>query len=405
MYNFGTLKNGIRVIHKQVKSDVAHCCMLINTGTRDENERQIGIAHFTEHMLFKGTKKRKAYHLLNRMESVGGEVDAYTTKEETCVSASFLVEFYERAIELFNDVIFNSVYPQKEIDKECDVIIDEINTYKDNPSENIYDEFEVSMFPNHPLGHNILGTKKSIQKFRTKDFCDFVAKKYNTDQMVFCLIGNIDFAKLLRICDKYFGQNAENLRKTERIAFSDKVHFDKVVKKKCSQANTILGNYCYSYTDTKRIPMFMLSNILAGPGMNSRLNMQLRERHGLSYNIESNFATYQDSGLFSIFFSSEHEKVDFAIDMIFKELDAFREKEMGILQLSRAKKQLIGQVAIDNDSNSNMLFPMAKSFMNYGRVETFKETVALIEAITAKDILEVANEIFVRDNFSTIKYL
>lgn len=339
------------------------------------------------------------------MESVGGEVDAYTTKEETCVSASFLVEFYERAVELINDVVFNSVFPQKEIEKECDVIVDEINTYKDNPSENIFDEFEIAMFPNHPLGHNILGTKKSIEKFRTDDFLAFTREKYNTDELVFCSIGDIEFSRLIHICEKYFGRNAARNRNFKRLAFAEKVQFDKVVKKKCSQANTITGNYCYSYSDPKRVPMFLVSNILAGPGMNSRLNMELREHHGLSYNIESNYTTYQDVGLFSIFFSSDHEKVDFALDMIFKELDLLKNKSMGVLQLSRAKKQLIGQVAIESDSNSNLLFPMAKSFMNYGKAETFKETVALIESITASDVLEVANEIFDRDKFSTIKYL
>lgn len=405
MYDTFTLNNGIRIIHHRVKSDVAHCCVLLNTGTRDESERQIGIAHFTEHMLFKGTEKRKAYHLLNRMESVGGEVDAYTTKEETCVSASFLVEFYERAVELLNDVIFNSVYPQREIDKECDVIVDEINTYKDNPSENIFDEFEIAMFPKHPLGHNILGTKKSIEKFRTEDFLAFVGEKYNTNEMVFCSIGDIDFSKLIRLCEKYFGSNPLRQRKFERQPLMERVQFDKIVKKKCSQANTIVGNYCYPYSNPKRVPMYLLSNILAGPGMNSRLNMQLREHHGLSYNIESNYTTYQDVGLFSIFFSSEHEKVDFALDMIFRELTLLKEKQLGVLQLSQAKKQLIGQVAIENDSNSNLLFPMAKSYMNFGKAETFKDVVAMVEAITASDVMEVANEIFDRDKFSTIKYL
>lgn len=405
MYETITLSNGIRIVHCRVKSDVAHCCILMNTGTRDENEHQLGIAHFTEHMLFKGTGKRKAYHLLNRMESVGGEVDAYTTKEETCVSSSFLVEFYERAIELLNDVVFNSVFPQREVVKECDVIVDEINTYKDNPSENIFDEFESAMFANHPLGHNILGTKKSISKFKTADFLDFVGTKYNTDQIVFCSIGDIDFRRLMRLCEKHLGQNVANLRQFGRLPFADSVKFDKVVKKKGMQANTIIGNYCYSYNNPKRYAMSLLSNILAGPGMNSRLNMQLREHHGLSYNIESNFTTYQDTGLFSIFFSSDHEKVDYAIDMIFKELDDMCKRKMGVLQLSRAKKQLIGQVAIECSSYANLLFPTAKSFLNYGKVETFKEMVALIDAIGADEVIEVANEVFVRDKFSSIKYL
>lgn len=406
VYESKTLNNGIRIIHRQVNSDVAHCGILVNVGTRDENEDQIGIAHFTEHLLFKGTSKRRAYHILNRMESVGGEIDAYTTKEETCLMSSFLVEFYERAIELLDDVVFNSTFPQKEIEKERDVIIDEINSYKDSPSDNIFDEFEEYIFENHPLGHNILGTKKSLKKFKTGDFIKFVGENYSTDKIIFCSVGNIEFSKLTKLCEKYIGKHPARTSTTQRLPFRNNIKFEKIQKNAHThQSNCVLGNYAYSYSNPKRLPLFLLSNILAGPGMNTRLNLSLREHHGLSYNIESNYSTYEDTGLFSIYFSSDKDKVDNAINLIFKELENIKTKKMGTLQLSRAQKQLIGQVAIESEVNSSTLFSMGKSFMIYNKAEGLQETMAMINSITAEQIMEVANEIFDRDKFSTLIYL
>lgn len=405
MYRTAILANGIRIIHKSVESDVAHCGIIINTGTRDEDANQHGIAHLTEHMLFKGTKKRKAFHVLSRMEDVGGEIDAYTTKEETCISSSFLHEFYERAIELMNDIIFNSTFPYKEIEKEREVIIDEINSYKDSPADMIFDDFEDLIYPGHSLGRNILGTKKSLEKFNDKDILRFISEKYNTDQMVFCSIGNIKFEKLLKYCEKYFGSNPINLRNFKRNSFDTHISLRKIVKKHTHQSHCVLGNYAYSFNNPKRLPLFLISNMLAGPGMNSKLNMVLREKKGLSYNIESNYTPYEDTGSFNIYFGVDKENIDLAIDLIFKELDNLKLKTLGPVQLSKIKKQFIGQLAIGSEINSNMLLSMGKTFLIYNQTENLKETIAKIESVTAQQIMDTANEIFIRENFSALIYV
>jgi predicted Zn-dependent peptidase len=398
------LDNGIRIVHKCVDSDVAHCGIIINTGTRDESENQHGIAHLTEHMLFKGTKKRRAFHVLSRMEDVGGEIDAYTTKEETCITASFLHEFYQRAIELISDVLFNSTFPEKEIEKEKEVIVDEINSYKDSPAEMIFDDFEDLIYPGHSLGRNILGEEKSLIGYKSIDIRNFIAEKYNTDQMVFCSIGNIKFDKLLRYCNKYFGNIPLSPRKYKRQEFSNQIVESRIVELNTHQAHCMIGNYAYTYNDPKRLPLFLLSNLLAGPGMNSRLNMILRERRGISYNIESNYSAYEDTGNFNIYFGSDKENIDYALELIFKEFDSLKTKKLGPLQLNKAKKQLIGQIAIGSEIHSNMLLTLGKSYLIYNQVETLKQTIREVESVTSEQLIEVANEIFDRDKFSKLVY-
>ncbi|MDD4150390.1 MAG: pitrilysin family protein [Bacteroidales bacterium] len=404
MYRTAVLDNGIRIVHKSVDSDVGHCGLIINTGTRDEAESQHGMAHLTEHMMFKGTKHRRAFHVLSRMEDVGGEIDAYTTKEETCITASFLHEFYERAIELINDVVFNSTFPEKEIEKEKEVIIDEINSYKDSPSDMIFDDFEDLIYPNHPLGRNILGTKNSLKGLNVSDIKGFINERYNTDQMVFCSIGNIKFEKLLKYCNKYFGNNPANIRGFQRQVFNNKIVENKVLEFNTHQAHCILGTYAYTFNDPKRLPLFLISNLLAGPGMNSRLNMALRERRGISYNIEANYAPYEDTGNFNIYFGSDKENIDFAIELIFKELNLLKDKKLGPVQLNKAKKQLIGQIAIGSEIHSNVLLSLGKSFMIYNQVETVKQTIKEVETVTSEQIQDVANELFDRDKFSSLLY-
>ncbi len=404
VYKTGVLNNGIRIIHKEVRSDVAHCGFIINTGSRDEGANQHGMAHFIEHMLFKGTKKRKAFHVLSRLEDIGGEIDAYTTKEETCISASFLCEFYERTIELFNDVIFNSVFPDKEIEKEKDIIFDEINSYKDSPADLIFDEFEELLFQGHPLGLNILGDQKDISKFNKKRIFDFIRTNYHTDQMVFCSIGCIKFNKLFDYCNKYFGQNHSNYRKTKRISIkkSDK---KRIIKDKAThQAHCIIGTRAYPLYEPKRKILLLISNLLAGPGMNSRLNMILREKHGISYTVESSYILFTDTGNFNIYFGTDKDKLEKCLFLIYKELEKLKSNILGPVQLSKTKKQVIGQLAISNEINSNQLISMGKSFLLYNKVNSLKESYKEINSITEKQIIEVANEIFQRDNFSELIY-
>ena len=355
-------------------------------------------------MLFKGTKKRRAFHVLSRMEDVGGEIDAYTTKEETCVSASFLNEFYERAIELISDVIFNSTFPEKEIEKEKEVIIDEINSYKDSPAEMIFDDFEDLIYPDHPLGRNILGDEENILKYSGSDIKRFILDKYNTDQMVICSIGNIKFERLLKYCQRYFCVQEAKYRKYKREKFANQVVVNKKICKNTHQAHCILGTYAYTFNDHKRLPLFLLSNLMAGPGMNSRLNMILREKRGISYNIESNYSPYEDTGNFNIYFGSDKENIEIAIGLIFKEFNNLKNKKLGPIQLNKAKKQLIGQIAIGSEIHSNMLLTMGKSFLIYNQVETLKQTITQVESVSAEQILQVANEILNPDKFSSLIY-
>jgi len=404
VYNTYLLKNGIRIIHKTVDSDVAHCGVIINTGTRDEDVNEHGIAHLTEHMLFKGTKRRRAFHVLSRMDDVGGEMDAWTTKEETCISSSFLIEYYERAIELLNDVIFNSVFPPKEIEKEKEVIIDEINSYKDSPAESIFDDFEDLIYPKHPLGRNILGTKRLLEKYTDTNIKEFISEKYNTDQMVFCSIGKIKFEKLIRFCEKYFGSNPPNYRSFKRSIFSDQIAVNKTIKGKTHQAHVILGTYAYPFSDIKRLPLFLITNLLAGPAMTSRLNMSLREKRGISYNIEANYTPYEDTGNFNIYYGCDKINIELATEIVFKELEILKTNKMGPVQFLKTRKQLIGQIAIGSEINSNMLFSLGKTYLIYNQIETIKETIKEIESVTPMQVMEVANELFHREKFSTLIY-
>jgi predicted Zn-dependent peptidase len=404
LYYTGLLNNGIRIIHRYIESDVSHCGIIINCGTRDEAFNQHGLAHFVEHMLFKGTKKRKAFHVLSRMDDVGADIDAWTTKEETVIAASFLNEHYERSIELINDVVFNSVFPQKELEKEREVIIDEINSYKDSPSDSIFDHFDELLFPSNSLGRNTLGTKSKLLKYNSDNLSNFVKEKYNTEQMVFCSIGKIKFEKLMRYCEKYFAQNPENKRLYIREKFDAKTVFNKSIRKNTYQAHCILGTYAYSFNDSKRLALLMLSNLLAGPGMNARLVLMLREKKGISYNIESNYIPYEDIGCFNIYFGSDKDKIELAIEIIYKELKRLKENKLGSLQLSKLKKQFVGQLAISSEIHSNTLLSMGKTYLIFNQVESLKDILKEINSVSAEQLLQVANEIFDLNNFSSLIY-
>ncbi len=404
MHEIAELNNGIRIIHKRVNSIVAHCGLIINTGTRDEDINEHGIAHLTEHMLFKGTNKRRAFHVLSRMEDVGGEIDAFTTKEETYISTSFLCEYYERAIELINDIVFNSTFPNKEIEKEKEIIIEEINSYKDSPAEQIFDDFEEILYAEHPLGRSILGNAKKLLKYNSNDVKNFVNTKYNTDNMVFCSIGNIDFKTLLKFVKKHLEINPTNTRTYSKDIFNNRFVTHKERKIKSHQSHCILGTYAYNFKDPKRLPLILISNLLAGTGMNSRLNMALREKKAISYNIESNYTSYEDTGNFNIYFGADKHNTEQAIEIIFNEFNKLKSNKLGPIQLNKIKKQLIGQISIGNEINSNFLFSMGKSFLIYDHIETLNQTIEAIESVTAEQILDVANEILQKDNFSSLLY-
>jgi predicted Zn-dependent peptidase len=398
------LRNGIKLIHTQVASPVAHCGFIIHTGSRDEDTHEQGMAHFIEHLFFKGTNKRKSFHVLSRLEDVGGELNAYTTKEETCIHASFLKDYYERAMELISDIVFNSNFPDKAIESEKDVILDEINSYKDSPSELIFDDFEELFFQNHSLARNILGRARCLKKFKRADIFSFLGKNYGTDQMVFTSVGNISASKIIFLFEKYFNHIVSNHRNVQRVSFQNYQPFYQTKRKNTFQIHAILGSPGYDLKDPRRMPLHLLSNIIGGPGMISGLNLALRERKGYSYNIESSYTPYSDTGVFNIYFSTDKEYLDKCLNIIYKELDMLRNKPLGDLQLKKAKQQIIGQLAISFESNENQMLSIGKSYLVYDRVDTLDEINSKIELITSGELMEVANEIMHRDVLSLLIY-
>ena len=399
-----TLDNGIRLVHHRIPGIVAHCGLIINTGSRNEKEKDHGIVHFIEHMFFKGTKKRKAYHILSRLEDVGGELNAYTTKEETAVHASFLKDDYERAIELISDIIFNSVFCEKEIDKEKDVVIEEINSYLDNPAELIFDDFEELVFANQPIGRNILGTPKSVRSFDSKRLTDFMSGNYNTRQMVFCSVGNISDEKIKRLFEKFFSSIPEN--KSNACNNETLIYKPASISKKMDtfQNHCIIGNIAYDLKDERRMGMFLVNNILGGQGMNSRLNLSLREKNGLAYNIESNYNAYFDTGIFSIYFGTDSKTLEKSISVSMFELNKLRTSLLGSIQLSKAKNQIKGYLARGYENYESLMLSLGKSLIVFNRIDTIEETYKKIDNVTASQLMEISNEIFEPSQLSTLIY-
>ncbi|MDP4186001.1 MAG: pitrilysin family protein [Bacteroidota bacterium] len=403
-YQTHIFPNGIRLIHQEAESPAAHFGVIINTGSRDEQESEQGLAHFIEHVIFKGTKKRKAYHILSRLEDVGGELNAYTTKEETALFATILPVDYGRAIELISDILINSVYPAKEIEREKEVIIEEINSYKDTPSELIYDEFEEMLYDGHPLARNILGTPEYVRSFNRDNICSFIDRNYNTDQIVICSVGKISFNKLIRLVSHYFGDIPENKRMFSREKFENYKPSERIVTRDTYQAHCILGNIAYDHSNPKRMALVLLNNILGGQSSNSRLNLSLRERNGMAYNVESSYSSYSDTGLFTIYFGTDKENIERALQITYRELDKLKNEKLGIQQLAKAKKQLIGQMAISQENLEDLLLALGKSFMLYNQVDTLEAIYEKIGKITSADLLDTANEIFDQSRLTTLIY-
>ncbi len=400
-----TLGNGIRVIHQRTDSPVAHLGVLINAGSRDEKEEEHGLAHFIEHSVFKGTNKRKAFHVLSRIEGVGGELNAYTTKEETVLYATFLTEYYDRTADLLSDILFNSVYPEKELKREKEVIVEEINSYKDSPSELIFDEFDELVFDGHPIARNILGTSKNLRKFTRESIFKFIENNYHTDQMVISSVGNIDFGILVKMLVKYFGHVPEKLRQNSRLRFEGYVPNERTVQKDTFQSHCVIGNTAFDITHPQRIVMVLLNNILGGQALNSRLNLALRERRGMAYNVESSYTSYSDTGLFNVYFGTDRENLEKARALVQKEFDLFRNTKLGALQLSRAKKQLIGQIAVSTESREDLMLTIGKSYLLYDKVDPLRVVFQKIEEISAEQLLEVANLVLDKNRMSTLVYI
>lgn len=396
------LSNGIRVVHKYNNSPVAYLGVTINTGSRDELPDELGLAHFIEHVLFKGTAKRSSYQINSRLEDVGGELNAFTTKEDTCVHATFLKEHYKRAIELLDDILFNSTFPDDELKKEKTIVVDEINSYKDNPSELIFDDFENLLFEGHPLGRHILGTPASLKKFDSAKVKQFIARNYNTDHIVISSVGRIQFDRLLSLLDQYFGQRLENLRTATRQISPSYIPKNKTIKKGTYQAHCVIGRTSYTYFDERRTAMILLCNILGGMGANSLLNQTLREQNGLSYSVESSFNAYSDTGTFTIYFGTDKDNVDRCIELVHEVLNKLRTEPLKESELKKAKKQMIGQIAIASESKEGLMLSMGKSYLVYNKVESLSEVNQKINEITAGELFEIAKEMLDPEQLSCL---
>ncbi len=404
-YHIFTLDNGLRVIHTPSPTSVAYCGYAINAGTRDEAAHEQGIAHFVEHLLFKGTTKRKAWHILNRMENVGGDLNAYTNKEETVIYSAFLQEHFGRAVELLTDIVFRSTFPASEITKEVEVIIDEIQSYEDSPAELIFDDFEELIYPHHPLGRNILGKPDLLRKFRSEDAQAFTRRHYRTDNMVFFVWANIPTTQVRRTLERHLDnlpqQSATDVRRSSPPPYEP---HNLTLGKDTTQAHIMMGGRAYSAHDTRRTGLYLLNNILGGPGMNSRLNLALRERRGLVYNVESHLTSYTDAGTFCIYFGCDHADAERCLDIARKELNTLRLKKLSDAQLQAAKKQIIGQISVASDNFENAALGMGKSFLHYGRMEARQEVFKRIESLTALHLQEIADEMFHEAHLSVLRY-
>ena len=453
-YNTYTLDNGLRIIHLPSDSKVVYCGYQINAGTRNEEPGEEGLAHFCEHVTFKGTERRKAWHILNCLESVGGDLNAYTNKEGTVYYSAILKEHIARAVDLLSDIVFHSVYPQAEIDKEVEVICDEIESYNDSPAELIYDEFENILFKGSPLGHNILGTAEQVRAFKTEDALRFTRKLYRPDNAIFFAYGDIDFKKLVKLIQKALGECpkgrelacsadcksaetpteeriAEETPTEERIAektptgetpteemeagdANHKVQSSKfnvqskvagqtiVMQKNTHQAHVMIGTQAYDVNDDRRMPLYLLNNMLGGPGMNAKLNLALREHNGLVYTVESTMVAYGDTGTWSIYFGCDEHDVKRCLRLVRKELDKFMQKPLSDAQLKAAKKQIKGQIGVACDNRENFALDFGKSFLHYGWEKNVDRLYEQVDEITAAQIQAVAQELFDKNRLTTL---
>ena len=443
-YNTYTLDNGLRIIHLPSDSQVVYCGYQINAGTRNEEPGEEGLAHFCEHVTFKGTERRKAWHILNCLESVGGDLNAYTNKEGTVYYSAILKEHIARAVDLLSDIVFHSVYPQAEIDKEVEVICDEIESYNDSPAELIYDEFENILFKGSPLGHNILGTAEQVRSFKTEDALRFTRKLYRPDNAIFFAYGDIDFKKLVKLIRKALGEcpkgrelacsadcKSAETPTEERIAeetptgetpteemeagdANHKVQSSKfkvqskvagktiVMQKNTHQAHVMIGTRAYDVNDDRRMPLYLLNNMLGGPGMNAKLNLALREHNGLVYTVESTMVAYGDTGTWSIYFGCDEHDVKRCLRLVRKELDKFMQKPLSDAQLKAAKKQIKGQIGVACDNRENFAPDFGKSFLHYGWEKNVDRLYEQVDAITAAQIQAVAQELFDKDRLTTL---
>jgi predicted Zn-dependent peptidase len=403
-YNVHTLKNGIRILHVPSTSPISHSCIIINSGSRDEEESQSGLAHFIEHLIFKRTKKRTTNQILNRLESVGADLNAYTTKEYTCIHASFLNPFLDRTLELFQDIVFHSTFPEEEMDKEKGVILDEIASYQDQPEEAIYDDFEDLIFSNHPMGRNILGSAASVENLQKADILKFIADNYHTDKIVVAVIGNYSFQQVIKVGVKHYSEISENLHQEKRIIPEETKVFHNSQTKPIAQAHVVMGCQAYSLHNPYKTGLLLLNNHFGGTGMSSILNLQIREKHGIAYTIESGYSPLTDTGIFTLYFGTDIEKVDKALSLVNKEFKKLRENPLSEVQLQKAKNKFIGQIALGEENRIGLIISMAKSLLEYDRIDDLETVFKKIQSVTVAEAKHIASEIMDERNLSSLTF-
>lgn len=405
-YQIKAFENGIRIVHQEVSSTrLVHCGFILDIGSRDETEEQVGLAHFWEHMAFKGTQKRKAFHILNRLDSVGGELNAYTTKEKICFYATVLQQHWNKAADLLCDITFNSTFPPKQIEKERQVILEEMAMYRDSPDDALQDEFDSLLFPDHSLGYNILGTEDSVRSFTQEDFINFIAEHLDTSKMVFSVVGNISFKKAVNRLAPLLSNIPASRSAKKRVPSLTYVPKSNAFHKDISQANCALGKPALSIHDPRRYKLHLLNNILGGPSMNSRLNMALREKHGLVYSIESVYQAFTDTGFIGIYYGTEEKAAAKARKIVLKEIQRICTRKLGSMQLHMGKEQAIGQMAMAEENHAGLMLVYGKNLLDKGEIEPLEAIFSSIRSCTAEELLELANEIYDIDKFSFLTYL
>jgi len=404
-YHVHTLRNGIRLLHVPAASTIAHACILVNAGSRDEESHQTGLAHFIEHLIFKRTEKRNTQQILNRLESVGADLNAYTTKEYTCIHASFLNPYLDRTLELFNDIVFHSTFPQDEMEKEKGVILDEIASYLDQPEEAIADDFEDMLFEGHTLGRNILGNPESLKAITQQDIKAFIGKNYRTDQIIVAVLGNYPLKKVVRTVERYFDMVPENTAVGGRRVPTAYKARQQQEKKPIMQAHTILGAPAYSLHHPYKTGLLLLNNMLGGSGMSAILNLQIREKQGIAYTIESNYSPLSDTGIFTVYFGTDQEKTAKAIRLILKEFKKIRDQPMSTVQLHKAQNRFIGQIALGEENRLGLIISMAKSLLDYQKIDDLETIFKKIRAVTVQEMHTIANEVLSENALSMLSFL
>ncbi len=403
-YHIHTLPNGIRLLHVPSASPISHACIIINSGSRDENPGKAGLAHFIEHLVFKRTRKRGTAQILNRLESVGADLNAYTTKEYTCIHASFLNPYLDRTLELFQDIVFHSTFPENELEKEKGVVLDEIASYLDQPEEAIYDDFEDLLFAGHPLGNNILGTEESVNGFTRQDILQFMAENYHTDRMVVAVLGNYSLAKVVKTGSKYYAEITENSSRPSRTAPVKLDGFSQVLDKPIQQAHVVMGAQAYSVYDDRKTVLLLLNNLLGGTGMSSVLNLQLREKYGIAYTVETSYSPLSDTGIFTLYFGTDKEKLGRATAVVEREFRKLREGSLTELQLQKAKNKFIGQIALGEENRIGLVIAMARSLIEHDRIDDLQAIFGKIRAVGLDEMRTVAAEMLAPENLSTLTF-